>query len=111
MWKLYYNEELWVTLKEMRSFWQRFRGYMARNLAEVEKGLWFPDCCSIHTFFMRFPLDIYFLDGDHVVLAVHEGISSGRFIYRIGADSVVEVPTGTCQTLAVGDKFRFQKCQ
>ena len=111
MWDIYYGEELWVTLKEMKSFWGRFRGYMARNLEEVEKGLWFPDCCSIHTFFMRFPLDIYFLDVDHKVLATFPNIGRGRFLSAPGADSVVEVPAGSCSSLVVGEMFRFQKCQ
>ena len=110
MWELYYQEENWLTFKEMKNFFTRFRGYMARDLEKVEDGLWFPDCGSVHTFFMRFPLDIYFLDGNHKILEVRAAVPSGRFVMSSKASSVLEIPAGRFPTAEVGESFRFKSC-
>ncbi len=41
-------------------------------------GLLIPRCASVHTFGMRFALDLYFLDGDGRVLCVHRGVPPRR---------------------------------
>jgi len=110
MWELYYQGEKWLTLHEMNSFISRFRGYMARNLEDVEEGLWFPDCTTLHTFFMRFNLDIYFLDGDHKIVAVNSNVTSGRFVSKWGADSALEIPAGSRPLVKVGETLEFVPC-
>jgi uncharacterized membrane protein (UPF0127 family) len=110
MWELYYHEENWLTFKELKSFFSRFRGYMARDLDTVEAGLWLPDCSGIHTFFMRFPLDIYFLDGNHKILEARAGVSPARFVSHRLATSVLEIPAGRFPLAEVGESFSFKPC-
>ena len=53
-------------------------------------------CNSIHMFFMRYPLDVIFLDREGRVLYMHEGIKPWRVGKPVrGARQAVELPEGT----------------
>lgn len=56
-------------------------------------GLLIPRCHSVHTFGMRFPLDLIFLGPDSEVLALHRGVPPGRLIRCAGAMDVLELPS------------------
>lgn len=60
------------------------------------KGLLFPDCASLHTFHMRFPLDVVFLDRDGQPLKLLKTVSPWR---------VVKGPRGTRHFLEVRSGF------
>jgi hypothetical protein len=59
----------------------------------VGAGLLIPRCASVHTFGMRFALDVYFLDGDGRVLFVHRGVPPRRLRRCRGARAVLEIPS------------------
>lgn len=52
------------------SFWQRFRGLMGTRQLDADRGLLFPRTNSIHTFFMRYPINVVYLDRTYQVLRV-----------------------------------------
>jgi uncharacterized membrane protein (UPF0127 family) len=56
-------------------------------------GLLIPRCRSVHTFGMRFALDLIFLDEAGGVLELHRGVPPGRFIRCPGAMAVLELPS------------------
>lgn len=56
-------------------------------------GLLIPGCSSVHTFGMRFPLDLVFLDRNRIVIAVHRAVGRRRVVFCRGADSVLELPS------------------
>lgn len=64
-------------------------------------------CTSIHMFFMRFPLDVLYLNRDNEVVRAQENIRPWRIgpLYTKGARFVIELPTGTIQRsrTSVGD--------
>jgi uncharacterized membrane protein (UPF0127 family) len=70
----------------------RFLGLAYLDREEVGTGLLIPRCSSVHTFGMRFPLDLYFLDGDGEVVALHKGVSPRRLAFCGRARAVVEAP-------------------
>ena len=55
-------------------------------------GVLIPRCHSVHTFGMRFRLDLVFLDGEGRVLEVHRAVPPRRVIRCAGADAVLELP-------------------
>lgn len=55
-------------------------------------GLLIPGCRSVHTFGMRFPLDLYFLDARHRPVAVRRNVAPRRLAAERGASLVLEVP-------------------
>ncbi|MCZ4497371.1 MAG: putative secreted protein [Thermoleophilia bacterium] len=86
----------------------RMRGLLGRSGLEQGEGLWILPCPSIHMFFMRFALDIVFLDTDLQVVRVHEDVRPWKMA-RGGkhAHSVLELRTGTIAfyNLRVGDRL------
>ena len=52
-------------------------------------------CSAVHTCFLRFPLDLVFVDADCNVLKVAEGVRPWRFVACRGAKAVLELPTAS----------------
>lgn len=55
-------------------------------------GLLIPRCASVHTFGMRFALDVVFLDAALRPLTIHRAVPPGRLLVCRGARAVLEVP-------------------
>lgn len=77
-----------------RSVWSRFRGLMGRRSLPEGEGLLLEPCSSIHCMFMRFPIDVLFLDREGRVLKVAAGVRPWRFAAAKGARSALELPAG-----------------
>jgi uncharacterized membrane protein (UPF0127 family) len=75
------------------SFRARFRGLACRDRDQSWPGLLIPRCASVHTFGMRFPLDLYFLDGRGRVLAVRRRVPPRRVVWHRGAGAILEIPS------------------
>ncbi|HET7508473.1 MAG TPA: DUF192 domain-containing protein [Solirubrobacterales bacterium] len=73
-------------------FRARLLGFAWRDRSQAGPGLLIPRCASVHTFGMRFALDIYFLDGAGRVLSVHRRVPPRRVLWCRGAAAVLEVP-------------------
>ncbi|MPZ23828.1 MAG: DUF192 domain-containing protein [Dehalococcoidia bacterium] len=90
------------------SFLSRLRGLMGRRSLADGEGIYIRPCSSIHTFFMRFPIDVAFLDRDGRVLRTAEAVGPWRFrLGGRGAHAVVELKAGTLTAvrLGVGDRL------
>ncbi len=95
-------------LEVAHTFWKRGKGLLGRTELIESQGLWIPRCNSIHTFFMKFPIDCVFLDRHFTVKAIYRDIPPGRLIFPVwGASSVVELAAGASQKInvQVGDKL------
>ena len=57
-------------------------------------GLLIPHCRSVHTFGMRFALDVLFLDGENRVVEVPRAVGPNRFVSCRSASAVLELPAG-----------------
>jgi hypothetical protein len=57
-------------------------------------GLLIPRCSSVHTFGMRFSLDLYFLGEGGEVIAVRSGVPARRLAFCGRARAVLELPAG-----------------
>jgi uncharacterized protein len=57
-------------------------------------GLLIPRCASVHSFGMRFALDLFFLDGAERPLMVRRSLPPRRLAWCRGAVAVLEVPAG-----------------
>ncbi len=70
----------------------RLLGLAGLERDEAGPGLLIPSCSSVHTFGMRFELDLVFLDRDGVVVATRTGVPPRRFASSRAADAVLELP-------------------
>jgi uncharacterized membrane protein (UPF0127 family) len=75
-----------------RGFRQRLLGLSRRERADAGRGLLIPRCSSVHTFGMRFELDLFFLDGSGRIIAVRRRVPPRRVVWQRGARAVLEVP-------------------
>jgi uncharacterized protein len=72
----------------------RLRGLAGREREQAGPGLLIPRCSSVHTFGMRFDLDVYFLDRGGRVLSVRRRVPPRRVLWCRGAAAVLEIPAG-----------------
>ena len=72
----------------------RLLGLAHLDRAEVGAGLLIPRCSSVHTFGMRFALDLCFLDGRGEVVAVRLAVPPRRLAFCRRAAAVLELPAG-----------------
>jgi uncharacterized protein len=70
------------------------RGLLGRRGLESGEGLLLRPASSVHTLFMRFPIDVVFLGGDGEVLKVARRVPPWRTVGCRGAKAVVELPAG-----------------
>jgi uncharacterized protein len=76
----------------------RMRGLLGRDGLEPGAGMLMTREPSVHTFFMRFPIDVVFLDKqDRIVKVVHD-LRPWRFAGARRAAAVLELPAGTAAT-------------
>jgi uncharacterized membrane protein (UPF0127 family) len=72
---------------------RRLRGLLGHR-TPPEHALLLDPCRSVHTFGMRFPLDLHWLDADGVPVRTDRAVVPWRVRVCRGARAVVEVPTG-----------------
>jgi uncharacterized protein len=77
-----------------RSFAERSRGLARLDELPSGWGLHILHCRSIHTFWMRFPLDLIWLDRDGQVVKVTRNVKPRRQAACLRARTVVEVNAG-----------------
>ena len=92
----------------VRSLGRRLKGLLGRRALSQDEGLLLEPASTVHTWFMRFPIDVVFLDGDRRVLHVVESLGPWRLASRRGTKSVLQPPAGAIarSDLQVGDVLR-----
>jgi uncharacterized membrane protein (UPF0127 family) len=98
-------------VRRAQTFWSRFRGLMFTSAFRPDTALHFKPCQSIHTFFMRYSIDVLYLDRNHKVVALESNVRPGKFgrIHTM-ASSVVELPAGKISETEteIGQEVQFQ---
>ena len=80
------------------TFWMRFRGLMGRSSLKDGEGFVLKGDKSIHTFFMRFAIDVVYADRTGRVIRVDTAMSPNRIgPIVLGAEYVLEMPVGAIQ--------------
>jgi uncharacterized membrane protein (UPF0127 family) len=74
--------------------WTRLRGLLGRSGLAPGEGMLFPRTGSVHTMFMRFPIDVVFLDDALRVLSVREAVPAWRTVVERGAKVTLELGAG-----------------
>ncbi len=75
------------------------------------QGLWIAPCEAVHTFGMKFTIDIVFLDRGKKVRKVRPEVVRGRIAACLLAHSVLELPAGTIAATGTqkGDQLVFER--
>jgi uncharacterized membrane protein (UPF0127 family) len=86
-------------------------GLLGRSHLEAGEALWITPCHGVHTWFMRFSIDVIAMDADGVVVDAVSTLKPWRMrLPKPGAYSVLELPAGTLLTspVKVGDRIQIQ---
>ena len=71
--------------------------------AAAGTGLLLPGTSSVHTHFMRFPIDVLFVDSELRIVLIVNALRPWRFARAKGADSVLELAAGECNRLELSE--------
>lgn len=82
-----------LRLATAKGYWQRGLGLMGLDELPAGRALRIPRCSSVHTFWMRFAIDLVWLDGDGKVVRVDHDQRRSVKACR-GAKEVVETRAG-----------------
>jgi uncharacterized membrane protein (UPF0127 family) len=97
-------------IKKADSFSRKLFGLVFSAPLKEGEGLLIENCSSVHTFWMRYPIDILFLDSNNKVLRVFEVLKPFRVTPFIrGAAKTVELKSGTVKacTINIGDCLKL----
>ncbi len=87
----------------------RRKGLLGRKCLQPGEGLWIAPCESVHTFFMKFPIDLVYLDRKLQVKKIRDSVGPWRLSACLTARSVLELPAGTIRATQTerGDAVEF----
>jgi uncharacterized membrane protein (UPF0127 family) len=86
-------------------------GLLKHERLSPGEGLWITPCESVHTFFMKFPIDLVYLDKKRKVRKVRHRVPPWRLSMCLTAHSILELPAGTAEQTGTlkGDILTIEK--
>ena len=90
------------------SYWERLIGLMGRKALAQGEGLIIDPCSSVHMFWMRFAIDVIYVNKAHVIVGIDHDLRPwhiGHFNRKVRY--IVELPAGKAHETGtqVGDKL------
>ena len=88
----------------------RRQGLLKRTELNDSAGLWLAPCEAIHTFGMKLPIDVVFLDRKYRAMKLVTQLPPSRISLCLSGSSVLELASGTIQRCGLrrGDRLQFQ---
>jgi len=92
-------------------YFARMRGLLGRKSLEPGGGMLLTPEKSVHMFFMRFPIDVVFLDRGNKVVGVRHQLRPWHIAGARGAHAALELPAGTAAAAEIteGDVLVFER--
>lgn len=82
-------------IKVAENFFTRSIGLLSRKSIFENEGLIIKPCCSIHTFFMKFAIDVLFINKQNEVIALYENVKPYRILpIHLNSSYIVELAAG-----------------
>lgn len=90
-------------------YWRRLSGLMFRSDWGDWDGLWLDRNNAIHMWFVRFAIDLVWLDAERRVVGLRPNLRPWRVAWQRGAQSCLEFPLGVIERsgLQVGERLIF----
>ena len=78
------------------NLFSRTIGLLSKKSLSEGEGLVIKPCCSIHTFFMRFEIDVLFVNKKNEIIALYENVKPWRILpIHLTSHYVIELPART----------------
>jgi uncharacterized membrane protein (UPF0127 family) len=90
---------------------KRRTGLLKHTGLEPGEGLWIVPSEGVHTFGMKFPIDVVFLNRKRKILKIRPNMVRGRIALSLLGHSVLELPAGTLDETGTerGDELEMEK--
>ena len=90
------------------TFRDRALGLLARRRPKPDEALWINPCGGIHTWGLKYRIDVVFLSRDLGVLRVARRVKPWRLVFApLGTRSVLEFTMGGADRVQVGDQLEL----
>jgi len=91
----------------------RRTGLLKHDFLPDGEGLLIVPCEGVHTFGMKFPIDVIYLSKKRVVLKIRPEMPRRRISFCLRAHSVLELPAGMAgkTTTTVGDQLEIERVE
>ena len=105
------NTPLGETIEVADTSEKRRVGLLKHTCLEPGSGLWIVPCESVHTFFMKFAIDLVYIDKKQKVRKARKAVPPWRLSACLSAHSILELPAGTIERTGTqaGDELKIEK--
>jgi hypothetical protein len=88
----------------------RRAGLLKHASLEPGEGLWIVPCEAVHSFWMKFSIDVLYLDRSKKVRKIRHQMKPWKMSFCLPAHSVLELPAGTAARTKTepGDQLVFE---
>ncbi len=102
------NKRLSSNVTVATSFFERSKGLLGKTGLQSDECLWIHHCKSIHTFFMKFSIDVLYVDEKLKVTCIHRNIKPWKLSWGgFNSDSCFEFESsGLSLDVEIGDSIR-----
>jgi len=89
----------------------RRTGLLKHTKLDPGDGLWIVPSEGVHTFGMKFTIDVLFLDRKRKVKKMRPNMAKSKIAFALTAHSTLELPAGTiaATSTAIGDQLNLEK--
>ena len=86
------------------------RGLLGRAGLDADRALWLEPCNAVHTFGMRFAIDVVWIDRRGRVLSIHRNVGRARMLVNWRARVALEMSAHAARALhlEVGDTLEWR---
>lgn len=99
----------YINIKEAISYKERLIGLIGQK--NFDFGMFFKNCNSIHTFFMKEAIDVIGLNEKNEIIFLERNLKPNKLVtihHSIKKTSILELPHNTSFGLNLGDKLFFE---
>jgi uncharacterized membrane protein (UPF0127 family) len=91
------------------NFFERMLGLLAREKLKTDEGLLITPCSSVHTFGMRYTIDVIFLDKELTIIKIVKSLKPWRMAASNASCTVLELVDNTIEKLQLttGQKLEW----
>lgn len=102
------NKCVWRNVRVASNFAERLLGLLPVHGLDRQQAIWLPGCRTIHTWRMRFAIDVVGLNRDGEIVTVQRNVQPNTVVNLHGARSIIECEAGCPHPLEQWRSFRLQ---
>ncbi len=90
----------------------RRKGLLGRDSMRTDQAMVITPCVAVHTGFMRFAIDVVFIDRDGRAVHIVQDLQPWRIAASFRARAVIEMPAGRVRAwdIKLGDRLSLAPC-